>query len=57
MKKELCEALHQDLGKGEFENWTYELHLCIRDADHAIANLKDWMKEKSVDTPIMIGPG
>jgi len=32
MKKELCEALHLDLGKGEFENWTYELHLCIRDA-------------------------
>jgi len=49
-------ALTADLGKCTFVNWLYELNVCEREVDDAIANLKDWMKDRCVDTPFILGP-
>ena len=39
MKAELSKALTNDLGKNDFVNWTFELSMCIRDAEQTIAHL------------------
>lgn len=57
MKKELSEALTNDLGKNDFANWTFEISMCVRDTEHTIAHLHEWMKDQKVDTPFMVGPG
>ena len=57
MSKELNTALENDLGKGQFVNWAFEILICQRDIKHSIDHLKQWMKAESVDTPFMIGPG
>mmetsp|Transcript_4428 Transcript_4428/g.7539 ORF Transcript_4428/g.7539 Transcript_4428/m.7539 type:complete len:389 (-) Transcript_4428:471-1637(-) len=57
MKDELCQAITKDLGRGEFYAYISEIFLCVTEIDHVIDNLKGWMKEKVVDTPLMCGPG
>lgn len=49
-------ALHKDLGKGSFENWLTEMNLCIREVQHTVDHLKDWIKDEPRDTPFMVGP-
>ena len=49
-------ALTADLGKDTFANWLCELTVCSREVDDAMANLKAWMQDESVDTPFVIGP-
>jgi aldehyde dehydrogenase (NAD+) len=31
--------------------------MVLRDAKHTLSHLKEWMKDESVDTPLLIGPG
>jgi aldehyde dehydrogenase (NAD+) len=57
MKADLSKALTNDLGKNDFANWTFEINGCIRDAEHTISHLYEWMKDVKVDTPFMVGPG
>jgi aldehyde dehydrogenase (NAD+) len=57
MKKDLSLALTNDLGKNDFANWTFEISMCVRDAEHTIAHLAEWMADRKVDTPFMVGPG
>ena len=57
MRPELDRALTQDLGKETFVNWMFEFLLIEREIDHTMANLKDWMEDVCVDTPMAIGPG
>jgi len=57
LRAELSTALTNDLGKNDFANWTFEISMCIRDAEHTIAHLAEWMKDECVDTPFMVGPG
>lgn len=57
MKDELCLALEQDMGRGPFYAYLSEIHLILTEIENCIKNLKDWMKEISVDTPIVVGPG
>jgi aldehyde dehydrogenase (NAD+) len=57
MRPELDRALTQDLGKETFVNWMFEFLLIEREIDHTLANLKDWMEDVCVDTPMAIGPG
>lgn len=33
-----------------------EIHTCVRDVEHTMEHLQDWMTEKCIDTPFMIGP-
>lgn len=48
--------MSKDLKKNEFANWTFEIHMILRDAQHTADHLKEWMKDESVDTPLLIGP-
>lgn len=57
MRKELSQALTNDLSKDDFSNYVFELLLIEREIDHSIAELKKWMKEECVDTPMFVGPG
>ena len=57
MRPELDRALTQDLGKETFVNWMFEFLLIEREIDHTLANLKEWMEDVCVDTPMAIGPG
>ena len=57
MEKDFDKALTQDLGKDTFVNWVLEFTACIRECDDAISNLKSWMKDQSVHTPMIVGPG
>ena len=55
-RRELCEALRLDLGRGHYASWFYELTLVETELQHALANLSTWIKPVKVDTPILIGP-
>ena len=57
MKKELSQALTNDLAKDDFVNWMYEIQAVDREIDHAMQHLKGWMKDECVDTPLFLGPG
>jgi len=57
MKDEICAAIGKDLGRGAFYAYVSEIHLTLTEIDHTIANLKEWAKERPVDTPLMVGPG
>ena len=56
MRPSLDRALTQDLGKETFVNWMFEFLLIEREINHAMENLKDWMEDVCVDTPMDIGP-
>ena len=57
MQADFDKALTQDLGKDTFVNWVLEFTACIRECDDAISNLKSWMKDECVHTPMLVGPG
>lgn len=57
MQQELSDAVKNDLGRSAFITWLAELNTLEHDIDHSLANLKKWMKEICVDTPMSIGPG
>lgn len=47
----IIEALHQDLGKHEFEAYTTEVGFVMTEIDEALGHLRKWMKPKKVGTP------
>jgi aldehyde dehydrogenase (NAD+) len=55
--KEICEALWQDLRKGRFEASASEQGVVLTEIDHTLPRLADWMKPKSVSTPLIDQPG
>ena len=57
LRADFDKALTQDLGKDTFVNWLYEINICTREVDDAMANLKHWMKDENVHTPFILGPG
>lgn len=56
MEKEMSTAVYNDLAREDFVSMMYELHPLYAEIDEALANLKTWMKEKSVDTSLALGP-
>ncbi|WNC74213.1 aldehyde dehydrogenase [Thalassotalea psychrophila] len=54
--EQFAEALHQDLGRPEFEAY-FELTVLYDDVKDAISNLKKWMKPTKVTTGLMAQPG
>lgn len=44
------------MGRGGFPSWFIELAGLEGEIEHSLANLKKWMKDISVDTPMLIGP-
>lgn len=56
MKDELCDALQKDLGRERFVSWFLEVSGLLAEIDHCMKNLKSWMKDVIVDTPMTVGP-
>ena len=56
MAADLSKAVTADLEKSDFSNWLFELRMIEREIEHALKHLKAWMKDESVDTPLMLGP-
>jgi aldehyde dehydrogenase (NAD+) len=52
-EQELYEALYQDLKKNKEESWVTELGFVVAELNHALKNLKRWMKPQRVNTNLM----
>lgn len=52
-EEEIFEALNKDLGKHEFEAYGTEISVVYSEINHALKNLKKWMKSKKVPTPVV----
>ena len=55
-EEEIMEALRLDLNKGEFEAYVSEIGIIYEELNAAIDNLKTWMSEIRVETPIHLHP-
>lgn len=53
---EIINALNLDLGKPPFEAYTAEIGFIYNEINHAIKNLKKWMKPKKLHTPVYLQP-
>ena len=53
---EICEALHEDLGKQKVEAVATELILVMNDLSFTMHNLKSWMKRRNVPSPGILFP-
>ncbi len=51
-EKEIEKALYQDLGKSDFESYMTEIGMTLSELNYIEKNLKNWVKEKSVPTPM-----
>lgn len=52
----ILEALKKDLNKPAFEAYTSEVGILYEEINYAVRNLRSWMKEQRVSTPISISP-
>ncbi|MFF2043591.1 aldehyde dehydrogenase family protein [Kitasatospora sp. NPDC058170] len=52
----LAAALHQDLGKPRAEASAAEIDLPIREIDHTLAHLEEWLTPEQVDVTAVFGP-
>lgn len=50
----LTEALHQDLGKSEFESYTTEIGFMMDSITHTIRKVKKWVKPVKVKTQMAL---
>lgn len=50
-------ALEKDLGKCQLEAYSAEIGYIIGEIDHTLRHLQQWMKPRSVRTPIVAMPG
>lgn len=55
-EKELHDALYSDLKKSAEESWITETGLVISSVNHALSNLKKWMKPENVPTNLLNFP-
>lgn len=55
-ENEILQALEIDLGKTEFESYASEIGFVYEEIDHALKNLKGWMKRRRVHTPLTSWP-
>ena len=53
-REELLEALHGDLGKPTLETEVIELHPTVAELKFALRNLRHWMDERLVPTPLSL---
>lgn len=53
---EITQALHTDLGKSEFETFTNEIGLTLKELSTHIKKLKKWAKSVKVPTPVFSFP-
>ncbi|WP_353095787.1 aldehyde dehydrogenase [Tissierella praeacuta] len=55
-EEDIINSLTLDLGKPIFESYTAEIGVVYQELNHAIKNLRYWMKPKKVHTPIYLQP-
>lgn len=55
-EEEILHAITLDLSKPIFESYTAEIGVVFQELNHAIKNLKVWMKPKRVSTPVFLQP-
>lgn len=55
-ERELFEALNKDLGKSEFDAFTGEIGLALKEITFHIKNLRHWAKPEKVSTPLFSFP-
>lgn len=53
---QLVDALHQDLGKPVYESYMTEIGLALHEISFAVKQLKAWMADKKVKTPLLSQP-
>jgi len=53
----LAAALHTDLGKSAAEAWMTEISFVSKAARHTRRNLRRWMRDQRVSTPVFAMPG
>lgn len=56
-ESELAAALHCDLGKNLFEAINTEIGFVIKEVDHALRHLRQWMRARRAHTPLLTQPG
>lgn len=56
-EREILDALHADLGKGELEAFTSEVQLTAAECRYALKHLDRWMKAESRAVPMLARPG
>ncbi|GAA2333222.1 aldehyde dehydrogenase family protein [Streptomyces kunmingensis] len=54
--QDLAAALLADLGKGEAEAFRTEIDFTVREIDHTLERLADWLRPEPVDVPERLGP-
>lgn len=52
----LLSAMHADMRKPRFEAYMADIGLVHAEIDHALANLRDWMRPEDVPTPLALWP-
>ncbi|CAL9357684.1 aldehyde dehydrogenase family protein [Streptomyces sp. enrichment culture] len=52
---ELAEALHADLGKSRTEAFRTEIDFTVREIDHTLAHLDDWLRPEPAPVPAHLG--
>ena len=57
MEEELCEAMHQDLGRDMFLNYVAEVAFLVAGAIHDIRHCKEWMTDKREECELLLSPG
>src|SRR3954454_1182171 len=53
--KDLAAALHADLGKSSTEAFRTEIDFTIREIDHTLDHLADWLRPESAPVPAHLG--
>jgi aldehyde dehydrogenase (NAD+) len=56
MEADLLQALHKDLGKGEFEAYTGEVGFVYEEIGHALSHMDEWARTVRVPTPLVHQP-
>lgn len=51
---ELIEAIYKDFKKPKLETDLTEIYIVVKEIKYAISNLKSWLKNQSVETPITL---
>ncbi|MFD4259921.1 aldehyde dehydrogenase family protein [Streptomyces sp. NPDC058534] len=55
--QDLAAALLADLGKGEAEAFRTEIDFTVREIDHTLERLADWLRPEPVEVPERLGAG
>lgn len=56
LAKDIDAALHADLGRQGYGNSLFETGGLEKKINHCLEHLSQWMKDESVDTPMLLGP-